>query len=143
MVPVLIVVLITPPVARPYSAPKPAASICVSLTALVGMAKRSSPPRRVMLVSTPSTKAAVSEMVPPLSAGALSSSATPPEPETLITPGSMRIVEAYMRERNAMFSATSLSIEAVAPISYLFTSGASEVTVISSAVEADSFMSTS
>jgi NAD(P)-dependent dehydrogenase (short-subunit alcohol dehydrogenase family) len=39
-------------------------------------------------------------------------------------------VDAYMRERNAMFSATSLSTEAVAPMLYLLTSGASEVTVM-------------
>jgi hypothetical protein len=73
-------------------------------------------------------------MVPPFIAGALSSSATPPLPETLITPGSIRTVEAYMRERKAMLSATSFSREAVAPIWYLLTRGASEVTVISSAV---------
>ena len=136
------VVLITPLTARPYSAPNPALSIRVSLTALIGMAKRSSPPRRVMLVSTPSMKPAVSEMVPPFIAGAMSSSGTAPVPAMLMTPGSILTVEAYIRDRKGRFSATSLSSDEVAPISYLLTSGASESTVISSPLAGASRRST-
>ena len=43
-----------PDVARPYSAPKPVASSFVSVSAVLGMSMRISPPRRCIEVSTPS-----------------------------------------------------------------------------------------
>ena len=81
-VPVLTVELITPPMTRPYSAPKPWVSSLDSARAVAGMMSRASPPRRVLLVSTPSISTWVSVEMPPFTAGRLSDSAT------LTTPGS-------------------------------------------------------